>query len=189
MAFFDAEGNVLVTVPFDQHTVPGVLQQGVRAEQYVALRAAVAAGDEKAGAPFLLMQLEETQLDLATATATRSKLGAVADVALREAIDARLVDLRISTELRSVGQAERHTLGKQFFATLQNGPKPSLHVSRGFHYAMLEWAEREHDAVAFCAALDDMTRMLAITDPGKQWVEPLLAGYRKKLAQLQAAKR
>jgi len=179
---------VLVTVPYDQHTVPALLQQGLRAEGYVALRAAVAAGDAKAGAPFLLLQLEEAQLDLAGATAIREKLGAIADAELCFAIDARLVDLRISTDLRSVGQAERHTLGKQFFAMLQNGRKPSLRVSRGFHYAMLEWAERQHDAVAFRTALDDMTRVLAITDPGKPWVEPLLTRYRTTLSELQAAK-
>ena len=180
---------MLVTVPYDQHTVEELLQQGQRAERYVALRAAVAAGEAKAGAPFLLLQLEEGQLELEVATATRAKLPAVDDVVLRDDIDARLVDLRISTELRAVGQAERHTLGKQFYAMLQNGPKPSLRVSRGFHYAMLEWAEQQRDAVAFGAALDDMTRVLSITDPGKPWVEPLLARFRATLAELRQAKK
>ena len=184
LAFLDADGNVLVTVPFDERTVAGVLQHGRRAEEYVRLRAAVAAGETKAGAPFLLLQLEEGQLELGAATAFRERLSAIADAALREDIDARLVDLRIATELRAVGQAERHTLGKAFYAQLKNGPKPSLRVSRGFHYAMLEWAEREGDAVAFCGALDDMARVLAITDPGKPWVEPLLERYRATLAGL-----
>lgn len=179
---------MLVKVPYDERTVEGVLQQGARAERYVALRAAVAAGDATAGAPFLLLQLEEGQLELAAATARRAQLGAIADAELREAIDTRLVDLCIGTDLRTVGQAERHTLGKRFFAMLQAGPKPSLRVSRGFHYAMLEWAEREHDAIAFGAALDDMTRVLAITDPGKPWVEPLLARYWEILAGLRRAK-
>lgn len=185
LAFFDAEGALLVQVPFDQRTVAGLLAVGARAERYVELRAAVAAGKAEAGAPFLLLQLEEGQVDLAAATATRERLGAIADADLRSAIDARLVDLRIATELRAVGQQQRHTLGPRFYALLKDGPRPSLAVSRGFHYAMLEWAEREHDALAFRAALDDMARVLAITDAGKPWVEPLLARYREILAGLE----
>jgi hypothetical protein len=168
--------------------VAGLSESGRRAERYVALRAAVAAGRSEAGPPFLLLQLEEAQLELAAATAARERLGTIADEALRTEIDARLVDLRISTQLRAVGQADRHTLGKQFFAVLRHGPRPSVRVSRGFHYAMLEWAERERDAVAFRAALADMERVLAITDPGKPWVEPLLARYLATLAGLQGGK-
>ncbi len=190
LAFLDAEGSVLVTVPADERTVAGLLRCGRRAEQYVALRDAVAKGDADATAPFLLLQLEEAQLDLPSATKRREQLGTIADAALRLAIDSRLVDLGIATELRAVAQDERHTLGKRFYAILCSGPKPSVRVSRGFHFAMLEWAERERDAVVFRAALDDLTTVVTITDGGKPWVEPLLARYRATLARLeQAAKR
>jgi len=187
LAFLDAEGNVLVKVPFDARTVQGVLQAGKRAEQYVAWRSAVAAGDVAAKAPFLHLQLEEGQLELAAAVSARQQLAAAGDANLLAAIDTQIVDLRIATELRAVGQAERHTLGKHFLAQLRNGPKPSPRASRGFHYAMLEWAERERDAAAFRDALDDFTRVLAITDAQSPWVEPLLAGYRAKLRELQQA--
>jgi hypothetical protein len=185
LAFLDADGVVLVTVPFDERTVAGVLQYGRRAEEYVRLRTAVAAGDADARAPFLRLQLEEGHLELAAAIATRERIGTIADADLRAAIDAMLVDLRIGTELRAVGQKERYTLGKRFYAILQAGPQPSVRVSRGFHYAMLEWAERERDVVAFGAALADFTRVLAITDPGKPWVEPMLERYRATLAGLE----
>lgn len=185
LAFLDAEGNVLVVVPFDARTVQGVLQAGRRAERYVALRAALAAGDDKAKAPFLRLQLEEHQLELAAAVAARAGLAPTEDAALLAAIDTLIVDLRIATELRAVGQEERHTLGKRFYAQLRNGPKPSVHASRGFHYAMLEWAEREHDATAFRDALDDFTRVLAITDPESAWVAPMLDRYQAKLRELQ----
>lgn len=185
LAFLDAEGNVLVVVPFDARTVQGVLQAGKRAEQYVALRAALAAGDDKAKAPFLRLQLEERQLELAAAVAAREGLPTNEDAALLAAIDTLIVDLRIATELRAVGQEERHTLGKRFYAQLRNGPKPSVRASRGFHYAMLEWAERERDATAFREALDDFTRVLAIADPESAWVAPMLDRYQAKLRELQ----
>lgn len=182
LAFLDAVGTVLVTVPYEQRTVAGVLQCGRRAEEYVRLRAAVAAGDAQSGAPFLRMQLEEGHLELAAAIACRERIGTIADAELRAEIDAMLVDLCIGTELRAVGQKDRHTLGKRFYERLLAGPQPSVRVSRGYHYAMLEWAERERDVVAFGAALADFTRVLAITDPGKPWVAPMLARYRATLA-------
>ena len=187
LAFLDAEGDVLVVVPFDARTVHGVLQAGRRAERYVALRAAVAAGDAKAKAPFLCMQLEEHQLELPAAVAARAKLAPDEDAKVLAAIDTMIVDLRIATELRAVGQRDRHTLGKQFYEQLRHGPKPSVHASRGFHYAMLEWAERERDTAVFRAALDDFTRVLAITDPDSAWVAPMLDGYRATLKTLEAA--
>ncbi|MBK9387083.1 MAG: hypothetical protein IPN34_19890 [Planctomycetes bacterium] len=182
LAFLDAEGEVLVKVPFDQRTVASVLDRGRRAEQYVALRAAVAAGDAKAGAPFLLLQLEEGQLELEAAMERRARVGSIEDAALRAAIDALIVDLRISNELRAVGQEELHTLGKRYYEQLQNGPQPSVQVSRGFYFAILDWAERERNTVAFEAALADLTRVLAITNPGKPWVDRLLERYRETLA-------
>lgn len=187
LAFLDAEGEVLVKVPFDAFTIDGLRGAGRRAERYVALRAAAAAGKVEAEAPLLLLRLEEGQLELPAALAARERLGAIADAELAAAIEARLVDLRIGTALRAAGQAQRYRLGPQFFAMLRDGPKPSVHASRGFHYAMLEWAERERDAAAFRIALDDLSRVLAITDAGKPWVEPLLARCRDTLMQFEKA--
>lgn len=189
LALFDAEGTLLVTVPYQVRSVEGLLAIGARAEQFVKMRTAVADGDPASRAPFLLMQLEEGQLELAAAKSLRQQVPGSTNEKVRAAIDERLVDLDVATALRASGQAGRAALGPRFLEMLRKGPKPSVHVSRGFHYAMLEWAERERDAAAFREALSDMTRVLAITDPGKPWVEPLLVGYRQKLTELERARR
>ncbi|MBK8098705.1 MAG: hypothetical protein IPK26_16455 [Planctomycetes bacterium] len=188
LAFLDAEGQVLVKVPFDQFTIEGLDASSRRAQRYVDLRADVAAGKADPAAPLLLLRLEEGQLELPAAQAERERIGVIANKELQTAIDTRLVDLRIATALRAAGQAERHRLGPEFFAMLRDGPKPSAHASRGFHYAMLEWAELQGDAAAFRMALDDLTRVLTITDAGKAWVEPLLQRYQKTLTRLEGTR-
>ena len=67
---------------------------------------------------------------------------------------------------------------------LRDGPHPGPEVSRGFWFAILEWAEHEENARVFGEALTGMRDALAVTDPGKPWVTPLLERYQQKLAEL-----
>jgi hypothetical protein len=192
IAFLDAEGTVLVNVPVDRRSVDGFAEVGARAREYVRLRAASARGEVAAQAAFLLMQLEERQVDLADATRRRqawTDARRAIDRELLAAIDRRVVDLRIETAVRVAGQKERHTLGPRFLRQLREGPRPSAHVSRGFWFAILEWAERERDVAAFRAGYEGMKGALAVTDPGEPWVENLLARYRAKLDELRREKR
>lgn len=193
MAFLDATGAVLIQVKYDARTVAGFRAAGARARRYVRDRALAARGDKLAAARFLGTQLDERQVDLAAARARRAKLVAnsapkdgdgVVDAVQLASLDQKILDLSVSTDMRRVGQRQRHTLGPEFFAMLRKGPRPSLHVSRGFYFAMLEHAERVRDVAGFREALAAMRRGLAATDPGKPWVPNLLARYEEKLEDL-----
>lgn len=181
LAFLDAEGDVLITVPFAERTIDGLRHRHERARDYLRLRAA-AADDPVAAGRFLRMQLEEGQLGAESAHARRRALPADLDADLLAAIDLSLLDLDVSAALAAAGQQGRHELGPRFLRMLREGPRPSARVSRGFWYAMLEWAERARDCDAFAEALDGMQRALEVTDRGAAWVEPLLERYRKQLA-------
>ncbi len=184
LAFLDADGEVLVQVPAQDRTVESIRRTLARSETWVRLRRAAAEGDAEAAGRFLLMQLEEHRLEFAAATKQRAALDPSLDRALLAALDVRLFDLEISAAVRAVGQAERHTLGPRFFAMLRDGPRPSPHVTRGFWFAILEWAERERDPKAFAAGLEGMREALAITDPGATWIPGLLGRYEKTLVEL-----
>lgn len=190
VAFLDAGGDVLVTVPFDRRTMDGLRAHGARAGRYVELRTAAAAGDLRAGAEFLRMQLEERQLSLAQATARQAALGEIGDTELAETIGARIVDLEIEAALRAQSTAKkpRAALGPEFLEIHRNGPHPSVHVSRGFWFAILEWAEQERDVEAFEAALEGMRRALRTTDPDAAWVPRLLGDYEQKLRALRRSR-
>ena len=67
IAFLDQTGEVLVRVSSKLRTVKGFAEIGRRAREYVRLRTLSKSGDSPASARFLKMQLEERQVDLATA--------------------------------------------------------------------------------------------------------------------------
>lgn len=196
LAFLDGEGRVLVRVPTDERTVEGFRRAGARAERFVQLREASATGDLRAAAEFLRMQLEERQLDHHAALQRRRALSSSGmedarddakpkpDARTLAIIDGMLIDLGVSTDLRKATQKRRYTLGPRFLEMWREGPKPTARVSRGFWFAILEWAEREKDAKVFAEALDGMRASLAVTDPGKSWVPGLLRRYETTLARL-----
>ncbi len=174
---------MLVTVPWNDRTEEGLRRHLQRARDHVTWRMA-GPDDKGAAARLLLLRLEEGQLEQAAALAMATAAAPIADPELRGAIDARLVDLDVSTRLRVVGQKDRHTLGPAFLRILRQGPKPSVHVSRGLYYAVLEWAEKEGDVAAFGEGLTAMEQALQATDPDAPWVAPLLDRYRATLVRL-----
>lgn len=188
LAFLDASGAVLVKVPFDQRTVDGLRAFGARAHRYVELRTATAAGDNGAAAAFLYMQMEERQLSHQQAKACRAAIEAIDDIDLAARIDARIIDLEVEAALRaqSTARAPRADLGPRFLEMHRSGPHPSEHVSRGFWFAILEWAEAQSDVDVFTEGLDGMRRSLETTDPGATWVPRLLGDYEAKLRALRA---
>ncbi|MCB9882098.1 MAG: hypothetical protein H6834_09930 [Planctomycetes bacterium] len=187
LAFLDAEGNVLVQVPFDRRTIAGLESTGRRARDYVRYRAAWEKGTSRERAMFLRMQLEERQLSLEEARAKRRAIGTLDDTELEDALDRLLLHLQISSELAQAGQERRYTLGARFWDMHVNGPRPGPEVSRGYWFAILEWAEREKDAAIFERALDGFRAALEITDPGKPWVAPLLERYDATLRSLKTS--
>ncbi|MBK8976812.1 MAG: hypothetical protein IPM29_12915 [Planctomycetes bacterium] len=185
VAFLDAAGTVLVQVPFDHRTVDGFRASGARAHRYVRLRER-ADTDPAAAAGFLLMQLEERQLSLDAARARRASIAELDAADLAARIAARIVDLEVAAALdaaRTAGDA-RATLGPRFLAMHRDGPHPSPYVSRGFWFAMLEWAEARRDPAVFEEALAGMRASLATTDPDATWVPRLLADQEAKLRAL-----
>ena len=184
VAWLDTAGEVLIEVPFAARDVAGFRASLARAREYLRLRIASAERDHEATARFLLMQLEEHQLEHEPALARRGALE-FDDAELLARIDLLLIDLGISAALRSFGQKRRHELGPKFLAMLDDGPRPSPHVSRGYWYAILEWAERERDGATFRRGLDGFRAALRITDPGASWVGPLLRRYEAKLRDLE----
>ena len=188
LAYLDASGAVLVKVPFDQRTLDGLRAVGARAHRYVELRTAAASGDSAAAAAFLYMQMEERQLSLEQAKACRDSIETIEDANLAARIDARIIDLEVEAALRaqSTARAPRADLGPRFLAMHRNGPHPSPHVSRGFWFAILEWAEAEPDVDVFSEGLAGMRRSLATTDPDATWVPRLLGDYEAKLRALRA---
>ncbi len=188
VAFLDAEGKVLLKVGVDDRTISGLHRAGRRAHEYKGLRERARKGDATARAPFLLMQLEEMQLEYEGATKRREQLPADTSATRLARIDELLVDLSVSHVLRAATQESRYTLGPRFLRMLREGPQPTVRVSRGFWYAILEWAERERDAKAFREGLEGMRAALVATDAGKPWVAPLLDRYTVKLRKLERAR-
>lgn len=184
LAFLDADGEVLVQVPVRERTVEGFQRTLRRSQEYVRLRAAAAAGDHDAAARFLLMQLEEHRLADSDARARRAALDPKLEPELLARIDLLLLDLEVSAAVQKAGQTGRSALGPRFLAMLRDGPRPSPHVTRGFWFAILEWAERERDAEAFAEGLAGMGRALRVTDPDATWVPGLLGRYEDTLAKL-----
>ncbi len=182
-AFLDPDGVVLIKVRYDRRrSVAGIAKAGERAKRYIELRTK-SVSDDKARIAFFIMQLEERQLDLKTATKTYAALKDLPGEQ-RELLDTHLLDLRISTELRANGQAGRKTLGEAYWNMWRKGPRPSVKVSRGYWYAILEWAKHERDLEVFEQAIEAFGAQLEITDKGEAWVAPLLARYKKQLAEL-----
>lgn len=184
IAFLDADGEVLVQVPARERTVEGFLRTLRRSEDYVRLRKAATEGDPDAAARFLLMQLEEHRLKHPEAQTRRTALDPKLEPELLAAIDLRLLDLEVSAAVQKAGQAGRSALGPRFLAMLREGPRPSPHVTRGFWFAILEWAERERDVEAFAEGLAGMRRALEVTDRDETWVPGLLGRYETTLAEL-----
>lgn len=189
LAYLDSQGTVLVKVPFDRRSVKGIAATGDRAHAYLRLRAAAAKGDLAAKARLLRMQIEERQVDHAAAAEIRQQLGEIADTKLRATLDRLILDLEVSALLRTHGQKGRHKLGPEFLTMLRDGPRPSPRVSRGFWFAILEWAERKGDAKAFAEGLAGFRAALEITDPDAAWKAKLLRGYAARLEVLQGKKR
>lgn len=187
VVYLDGAGTVLLQVSYKQRSVAGFKASGVRARRYVWLRKATGLGDRKAAARFLRMQLEERQLDLEEAVKRRSKVEA--SVRLAGTLDRLILHLRISTEMRAKGQRKRFELGPRFFKMWKNGPRPGPGVSRGFWFAILEWAERENKVEIFAEALEGFRINLAHTDPGAIWVPRMLGNYEAKLKKLRAGRR
>ena len=200
MAFLDPDGAVLVQVPHDARTVDGLRAAGARATRYVELRAS-APKDVHAAAAFLRMQFEERQLTLEEGAARwanlRERCGAQEaelDAQLAAHLEARLLDLRIQARLAAtragqpaggIDMAAYRAAGKDFLQRLREGPHPTPYVSRGYWYAMLEYAESASDAAAFREVLDAFTAALAVTAPDATWVPPLLERYRATLRALE----
>lgn len=184
VAWIDHDGVVLLKVSVEDRTVAGVRRSLARAKDYVRLRAETAEGEPEATARFLLMQIEERQVEYEEAKQRRSKLG-FDDAGLLAEIDQWIVDLEISAAMRKVGQKGRYTLGERFLRQLEEGPRPSPRVSRGFWYAILEWAQREKDAASFRKGLDGFREALKVSDPGAKWVGPMLKRYEDKLRELE----
>ncbi|MHC4078642.1 MAG: hypothetical protein ACYST0_09425, partial [Planctomycetota bacterium] len=125
IAFLDATGQVLIQVPYDARTVDGFRRTGARAQEYVALRKAAAAGDEQATTRFLIMQLEERQVLLVAARTRDAKLKKVTPKQ-RKHLDELLLNLEISTVARAAGRdrKKRRATGKRFLKMLKDGPRP-----------------------------------------------------------------
>ena len=189
MAFLDAAGNVLVKIAFDQRDVAGLRAAGARAKRYVELRAIIAADHPELGAEFLQLQLEEGQLTHQQAKARRTEVAAGKDAPLLAKIDARIVDLEIGEVLRErmAAGGTRASLGPRFLEVHRQGPHPSVHVSRGFWFAILEWAEAEHDPVAFEEGLAGLRTATMATYPDAEWAVKMLADYEAKLRALRKA--
>ncbi len=190
LAFLDANGQVLLQVPPDARTVEGLRRTGARAQEYVGLRKAAAAGDDKATTEFLIMQLEERQVLLTDARARDAKLKKVTPQQ-RKHLDELLLNLQISTVARAAGgdRKKRRATGKRFLKMLKDGPRPNAHVGRGFWFFILEHAEAEKDIASFRLALNGMREALAVTDPGKPWVKNLLKRYEEILSRLEAERK
>lgn len=189
LAFLDADGAVLLRVPARQRTVAGIRKTLERAQAYVALRASAKSGEPDAIAQFLLVQLEERQVPLPDAKKRRARLDPAPGAELLAAIDLRILDLEVSAAVTAAGQGGRYKLGPRFLAMLREGPRPSPEVTRGFWFAMLEWAERQRDAEAFAEALSGMRAALRVTDPDELWVPRLLSRYEATLAKLRSGGR
>lgn len=190
MAFLDAAGNVLVKIPYDQREVAGLRAAGARAKRYVELRTIAAADHPELGAEFLHLQLEEGQLTHQQAKARRAEVATCKDAPLLAKIDARIVDLEIGEVLREhlAAGATRASLGPRFLEVHRKGPHPSVHVSRGFWFAILECAEAERDPVAFQEGLAGLRAATVAVYPGAQWAVKMLADYEAKLRELQPRK-
>jgi hypothetical protein len=186
LAFLEADGSLVIYVPPKKRTVAGIHSTGERAAEFLRLRAATAGGDHAAAAQFLVMQLEERQVTLDDAVARRARVEPTKDQATT--LDRMILHLRISTEMAAKGQKRRHELGPRFLEMWTNGPKPGLDVSRGFWFAILEWAERERRTTEFATALEGLRRSVQHSDPGALWIPNLLVRYEKILDRLQTAK-
>lgn len=189
IAFFTADGEVVVQVPPAVHTVARFAHYAERAQQLLRWRAAAAKGDARAAAALLVAQLEERQLDRAAAEAARGKL-ADETPSERARLDELLLDLRIGEELLAAGQdaASRRGLGKRYLAMLATGPRPSAQVSRGFWFVMLEHAEAVGDADGFAVGLEGLRGNVERTANGAEWGTRLLAEYEAKRARLRPRK-
>jgi hypothetical protein len=184
VAFLDAAGDVVVAVP-GPHSLERFQRYAERARELAELRRKAAAGDARAQAALLIAQLEERQLDTATAEARRKALADETD-AERARLDELLFDRRLADRVRTAGtdRDARRRLGREFQALLEAGRRPSPHVTRGFWFVILEHAEASADARVYADALDGLRRNLAATDPGAPWADKLLDGYATTLARL-----
>ena len=171
-------------MPYKQRTIPGLRKSAERAHEYLRLRAASAKKDAapRAKALFLRMQLQERQLDLQAAARTRK--GLEVKTPLLAELDLLILHLRIQTRLGKAGQKGRSDLGPEFWKLWTEGPSPGPRVSRGFWFAILEWAEREKNVEVFAGALEAFRSSLEVTDPAATWVPGLLDRYEAKLGVL-----
>jgi hypothetical protein len=189
IAFFTADGEVVVQIPASAHSVAQFEHYERRARQLLQWRAAAAKGDARAAAALLVAQLEERQLDRAAAMAQRNKLHDETD-AERARLDELLLDLRIGEQLMPVqgDTAARQQLGAKFLAMLAAGSRPSADVSRGFWFVILEHCEEAGDVDGFRIGLEGLRVNVARTSGGAEWGTKMLAGYEQKLEQLRARK-
>lgn len=189
IAFFTADGEVVVQVPPAAHSVARFARYAERAQQLLRWRAAAAKGDARAAAALLVAQLEERQLDRAAAEAARGQL-ADETPSERARLDELLLDLRIGEELLAAGPdaANRRALGKRYLAMLATGPRPSPLVSRGFWFVVLEHAEAVGDAEGFDVGLVGLRGNVERTANGAEWGTRLLAEYEAKRARLRPRK-
>lgn len=187
IAFFTADGEVVVQIPASPHSVAQFEHYQQRAQQLLQWRAAAAKGEARAAAALLVAQLEERQLDRKAALARRAALHDETE-AERARLDELLLDLRIGEELLPVQSdtAARQRLGARFLAMLREGTRPSADVSRGFWFVILEHSEAAGDADGFGLGLDGLRRNVARTSNGAEWGTKLVAGYEAKLARLRA---
>ncbi len=186
LVFLDVDGEVLVQVPHGRSSVGGISATGRRAERYLELRAK-AAENQEARAAFLQMQLEERQLDYAAATKAYASIDSMTSVQ-RARLDELLLYLKISTEVNAKGQRGRWELGKRYWRMWQSESRPGVHVSRGYWWAILDWAERERDLESYAQAIEAFRSVLEQTDKGKAWVAPLIARCEKRLVELRRQK-
>ena len=188
IAFLDAEGRVLVKLR-DRATVWRQFETlGRLAEHYVRCRDGAAKGNPQHKARFLQLQMAERQLTLAAALKIRGEVAATLDKRMAKILDTGILHLRISEELRAKGQKRRYELGPRFYRMWIEGPKPAVWVSRGYWFAILEWAEREKKAAEYAVAVEGLRLSIRYTDPGATWAPKLLSRYEAKLDELRAAR-
>ena len=113
--------------------------------------------DQAAAAHFLLgCSSKNARSSSADAVARGAVQGERPIAKLATILDRQIFHLRINDrDSAPKGRKGRHELGARYYAMWTKGPKPGLDVSRGFWYAILEWAERERTSSnEFGIALD-----------------------------------
>jgi len=187
VAFLDAAGRVLLEVTPGPagHTVERFAEVAAETKELLSLREKTAAGDARAGAGLLILELEHRLVPLVTGLLRRGSLRDETP-AEKKRLDELLLNLAIGEEIVAAGadRARRRELGRRYWKLLQSGAGAGAEVTRGYWFVIGEYADEERDLAAGEAAYEGLSRNLEKAAPGAAWATRLLDERRTAVEKL-----